>query len=85
MELTAEEWRKRYEKERDKNARLKLLLERYEAELGRWRTGDSVPQTEQMELKAVASLASSSSTTNLTTLLAKVPVATGIVVPSTYP
>ena len=41
MELTAEEWRKRYEKERDKNARLKLLLERYEAELGRWRTGES--------------------------------------------
>ena len=40
MELTAEEWRKRYEKERDKNARLKLLLERYETELSRWRTGE---------------------------------------------
>ena len=38
-ELTAEEWKRRYERERDKNARLKGLLERYELELSRWRSG----------------------------------------------
>ena len=75
MELTAEEWRKRFEKERDKNGRLKLLLEKYEAELNRWRTGDSVPQNEQLELKAMENMANSSSTQNLA-FLSKVP-ATG--------
>jgi len=38
-ELTAEEWKRRYEKERDKCARLRGILERYEAELARWRAG----------------------------------------------
>lgn len=40
-ELTAEEWKRRYEKEREKNARLKGLIERYEAELAKWRRGNS--------------------------------------------
>ena len=34
-ELTAEEWKKRYEKERDKNGRLKTKIERLEEELRR--------------------------------------------------
>jgi len=38
-ELTAEEWKRRYERERDKCARLRGVLERYEAELARWRHG----------------------------------------------
>jgi len=38
-ELTAEEWKRRYEKERDKNARMKGIIERYEAELAKWRAG----------------------------------------------
>lgn len=38
-ELTAEEWKRRYEKEREKNARLRGILDRYEAELARWRAG----------------------------------------------
>ena len=41
-ELTAEEWKRRYEKERDKNARLRGLIERYEAELARWRHGQLI-------------------------------------------
>jgi len=38
-ELTAEEWKRRYERERDKCARLRGLIERYQAELARWRHG----------------------------------------------
>lgn len=38
-ELTAEEWKRRYEKEKEKNACLTGLVERYEAELAKWRAG----------------------------------------------
>lgn len=38
-ELTAEEWKKRYEKEKEKAARYKGLLEKCQAELQKWRTG----------------------------------------------
>jgi len=38
-ELTAEEWKRKYEKEKEKNARLKGLVDRYEAELTKWRAG----------------------------------------------
>ena len=34
-ELTAEEWKKRYEKERDRNGKLKSKIERLEEELRR--------------------------------------------------
>ena len=38
-ELTAEEWKRRWEKEREKVARLKGQLSRAELELERWRCG----------------------------------------------
>ena len=38
-EMTAEEWKRRFEKERDKNARLKGIIERYETELAKWHAG----------------------------------------------
>ena len=38
-ELTAEEWKRRYERERDRNARLKGIIEKMEKELARWRDG----------------------------------------------
>ena len=38
-ELTAEEWKRRWEKEREKVARLKGQLSRAELELERWRRG----------------------------------------------
>lgn len=50
-ELTAEEWKRRYEKEKEKNTKLKAQLERAEAELSRWRLGETVPQHEQLSSK----------------------------------
>ncbi len=50
-ELTAEEWKRRYERERDKAARYKAKLEKADAELARWRAGESVGQDEQVNLR----------------------------------
>lgn len=53
-ELTAEEWKRRWEKERDKVARLKGQLARAEAELDKWRRGESVNPEEQVKLNLEA-------------------------------
>ncbi|XP_028416409.1 kinesin heavy chain-like [Dendronephthya gigantea] len=50
-ELTAEEWKRRYEKEKERNGKLKSTLHRFEAELNRWRSGDAVPTDEQVTSK----------------------------------
>ena len=49
-ELTAEEWKKRYEKERDRNVRFKSKIEKLEEELRKWRAGHTVSADEQLAL-----------------------------------
>uniref|UniRef100_A0A8C2GV72 Kinesin-like protein n=1 Tax=Cyprinus carpio TaxID=7962 RepID=A0A8C2GV72_CYPCA len=40
LELTAEQWKRKYEKEKEKNKNLKENIQRLEAELNRWHNGD---------------------------------------------
>uniref|UniRef100_A0A0K0DUR5 Kinesin-like protein n=1 Tax=Strongyloides stercoralis TaxID=6248 RepID=A0A0K0DUR5_STRER len=49
-ELSAEEWKRRYERERDKVVRLKNHLLLVEAELKRWRSGEKVPESEWTQI-----------------------------------
>lgn len=62
-ELTAEEWKRRYEREKEKNGRMKGKLEKLEAELARWRAGETVTADEQINLQEIME----ASTTNLET------------------
>ena len=42
-ELTAEEWKRRYEKEKEKVSKLRGAINKYELELQRWRGGRLSP------------------------------------------
>uniref|UniRef100_A0A914DCI7 Kinesin-like protein n=1 Tax=Acrobeloides nanus TaxID=290746 RepID=A0A914DCI7_9BILA len=56
-ELTAEEWKRRYEKERDKVKKLQAQLQGYqglEAELKRWRAGERIPESDWFNLNQLS-------------------------------
>jgi kinesin family protein 5 len=64
-ELTAEEWKRRYEKEREKGLRVKAQLTRAEYELSRWRNGEHVPHDEQLFMKDIMENSTTSLTDNI--------------------
>ncbi|VDM68350.1 unnamed protein product, partial [Strongylus vulgaris] len=55
-ELTAEEWKRRYEKERDKVTRLSTVLQALNLEMTRWRAGERVSEADWINLNDTAHL-----------------------------
>uniref|UniRef100_A0A6A7FZT0 Kinesin-like protein n=4 Tax=Hirondellea gigas TaxID=1518452 RepID=A0A6A7FZT0_9CRUS len=55
-ELTAEEWKRRWSKEKEKVVKLKSQLEGMEAELYRWRRGEKVEASDQVAVEMLRSV-----------------------------
>lgn len=79
-ELTAEEWKRRYEREKEKVARLKGKVEKLEAEVNRWRSGETVRPEEQVNLVEIEAVTPITSFIEEKPPVAPVPVAVSSVV-----
>jgi len=72
-ELTAEEWKKRYEKERDRGKKMKATIEKLEEELKLWRSGTTVSADDQAQLGVMeeSMMSSAQSMSNVAVMLDK--------------
>ncbi|MCL4125592.1 UNVERIFIED_CONTAM: hypothetical protein GTU68_041187 [Idotea baltica] len=64
-ELTAEEWKRRYEKEKEKVVKLKAQLEKAELELQKWRAGESVSSDEQVQIEKIMEVSTTSTSASI--------------------
>ncbi|XP_043089992.1 kinesin heavy chain-like [Puntigrus tetrazona] len=53
LELTAEQWKRKYEKEKEKNKSLRTASRGWSWSSRRWRSGEKVPETEQTDADVV--------------------------------
>jgi kinesin family protein 5 len=83
LELSAEEWKRRYEREKDRADRLQALVQKLQEELNRWRSGEAVPQKEWTsykleDVKVSDSKPTQPSTTSNTSVLGQVDASTSL-------
>ncbi|XP_076808076.1 kinesin heavy chain-like isoform X2 [Clavelina lepadiformis] len=92
VELTAEQWRKKYEKEREKSKHFVNTIAHLEKELAKWRNGETVPPEDQVNTKNRDSLiplvdnqplAAAALIANTTTQIATIPSSDSIVTSAT--
>ncbi|ESO96729.1 hypothetical protein LOTGIDRAFT_143701, partial [Lottia gigantea] len=55
-ELTADEWKKKYEREKERNAKLRAIILKLQEELAQWRSGVTVSPDDQIDVKTASTV-----------------------------